>query len=521
MTNRELKQRIQTAFVNASPPSLPDDVIAACVPSEETEEPLRRPVALWRPMVAAAAVLALIVTGAALLLNQTPSVAMTVSLDVNPSITLEVDDHDAIVAVNTLNDDGSVVVGEQEWTGVSAETVVGILVDSMVQNGYLSENANSILISVDSADETHAAALEQKLATAAQSHLTAFEGAVLSQTLTADEALTQKAAQYGISLGKAMLIERIVELDPLKSFDDLANLSINDLNLICRTSQMPGVNASGNASDKSYIGRDAATDAALAHAGITAAQAVGLDVELDCEDGVMCYEVEFAYSGIEYEYEIDATTGAVRDCESDADDFDDDDRKEPTATKPTASNTTVATSCLSEQQVKTTVLMHAGVKEANVYGYECEFDVENGVAVYEIEFCVGDTEYEYRVDAVTGDVLFSEKETDTPARSTTVVPRTTTTVKQTEPTRTTVYTTTTVHTTQTTVKTQAVTTTTVPSASSRISEEQAKTIVLTHAGVAAEDVRGYKCKLKQKTAARSMRSNSVSGIWNTSTAWTL
>ena len=106
MTNRKLEQQLQQAFLNASPKTLPEDVVAACVPSEETEEPHRRPVVLWRPMVAVAAVLALIITGAVLWpqhSSHTPPVAMTVSLDVNPSITLEVDDSGTIVAVNTLN----------------------------------------------------------------------------------------------------------------------------------------------------------------------------------------------------------------------------------------------------------------------------------------------------------------------------------------------------------------------------------------------------------------------------------
>ncbi|MCD8376547.1 MAG: PepSY domain-containing protein, partial [Oscillospiraceae bacterium] len=53
----------------------------------------------------------------------------------------------------------------------------------------------------------------------------------------------------------------------------------------------------------------AAQEAALAHAGLTASQVTKLKVELDREDGV--YEVDFKYNGMEYEYEINAYTGAV------------------------------------------------------------------------------------------------------------------------------------------------------------------------------------------------------------------
>ena len=42
-------------------------------------------------------------------------------------------------------------------------------------------------------------------------------------------------------------------------------------------------------------------------------------VELDYEDGRKVYEVEFYKGGIEYEFDIDAETGAILDFEKDRD----------------------------------------------------------------------------------------------------------------------------------------------------------------------------------------------------------
>lgn len=57
---------------------------------------------------------------------------------------------------------------------------------------------------------------------------------------------------------------------------------------------------------------------AMAHAGVSADALKKQKVELDRDDGVLCYEVELKTAGgWEYDYEIDATTGAVLDYEID------------------------------------------------------------------------------------------------------------------------------------------------------------------------------------------------------------
>jgi len=60
-----------------------------------------------------------------------------------------------------------------------------------------------------------------------------------------------------------------------------------------------------------YIGRQAAIRAALAHAGFNEADVRRLKCELDREDGLMVYEIEFDKDGFEYDYDIDAKSGTV------------------------------------------------------------------------------------------------------------------------------------------------------------------------------------------------------------------
>lgn len=57
-------------------------------------------------------------------------------------------------------------------------------------------------------------------------------------------------------------------------------------------------------------------------------------------------------------------------------------------------------------------LDHAGVDEQDAEGLRVELDTEGGATAYEVTFRVGETGYDYAVDAVTGDVLAFETGAD-------------------------------------------------------------------------------------------------------------
>ena len=69
-----------------------------------------------------------------------------------------------------------------------------------------------------------------------------------------------------------------------------------------------------------YIGEDAAKEIALTHAGVAAADCTELKVELDTDDAVVHYDVDFKAGGMEYDYDIDLTTGDILQSNSEADD---------------------------------------------------------------------------------------------------------------------------------------------------------------------------------------------------------
>ena len=67
----------------------------------------------------------------------------------------------------------------------------------------------------------------------------------------------------------------------------------------------------------SYIGEAKAKEIALSHAGLNTAQVTFLRAVLDYDDGRAEYDVEFWSGSKEYDYEIDAATGAVLSYDGD------------------------------------------------------------------------------------------------------------------------------------------------------------------------------------------------------------
>ena len=68
----------------------------------------------------------------------------------------------------------------------------------------------------------------------------------------------------------------------------------------------------------SGISADRAKQIALSHAGVSGASFT--KVKLDTDDGVRVYEIEFKVGSVEYEYDIDASSGAIISSSSEIDD---------------------------------------------------------------------------------------------------------------------------------------------------------------------------------------------------------
>ncbi|MBQ6625663.1 MAG: PepSY domain-containing protein [Ruminococcus sp.] len=68
------------------------------------------------------------------------------------------------------------------------------------------------------------------------------------------------------------------------------------------------------------ISEEKAKSIALEHAGFKESEVKFLHVELDYDDGVLRYEVDFRQGNYEYDYDIDSNTGKILSYDKDIDD---------------------------------------------------------------------------------------------------------------------------------------------------------------------------------------------------------
>lgn len=174
----------------------------------------------------------------------------------------------------------------------------------------------------------------------------------------------------------------------------------------------------GAQGNTTFIGESAATAAALTHAKVDQSAAQSLTVKLDEDDGVTYYEIEFCSAGVEYDYEINATTGDVVKFEQDTCDHYAHRSGSNSSTNQNQSQNQNQNqgnsngSYIGYDAALQAACKHAGVDASQVSRLENELDHDDGVARYEISFHVGNVEYEYEINATTGQVLKYESERD-------------------------------------------------------------------------------------------------------------
>lgn len=85
---------------------------------------------------------------------------------------------------------------------------------------------------------------------------------------------------------------------------------------VLKASQKPIEQISSNFPTEGLLDIASAKEAALSNAGLTADQVAFTNIELDYDDGIAQYEIEFFANGTEYQYQINASTGAIMEMDT-------------------------------------------------------------------------------------------------------------------------------------------------------------------------------------------------------------
>ncbi len=263
-----------------------------------------------------------------------------------------------------------------------------------------------------------------------------------------------------------LVAKKGIDIRDIVDYDDDDSIWENIADAIEDIDEDAGISMKDTAdAGNKQIGIEAAKQIALADAKVALKDVTFIKAELDNEDGRAVYEIEFYSGNVEYDYDIDALSGEIISNDFDIEDYSipaqsaaapqqtavapapiQSQTAAPTQPQtaaptpaPTQPQTVVSTaaptqpqtvaptpapteaptqpptqpaapSTISADRAKQIALSHAGVGGASFI--KVELDTDDGVAVYEIEFKVGNVEYEYDINAISGEIISSKSEVD-------------------------------------------------------------------------------------------------------------
>ena len=161
----------------------------------------------------------------------------TIYLDVNPSVSVDVNRMGRVLDAAADNEDGRILLDQMNLRNADIDAAMSELLTSMVRHGYLSRAQNTLLLSVSGRNEKRTEALRQRISSDAEQALSTLlgQGIILEQNVDPDEAADEISEHYGITPGKAALILKLLKDQPSWDLKELAGMPMADLIRSCQT----------------------------------------------------------------------------------------------------------------------------------------------------------------------------------------------------------------------------------------------------------------------------------------------
>ncbi len=164
-----------------------------------------------------------------------------------------------------------------------------------------------------------------------------------------------------------------------------------------------------------FISKDDVKDIIAANMNANVNDLYFEDIDFDFDKGV--YEVEVYYHNDAYEYKVDARTstegGSIIYTDFNTTNSitsDNSSNNNSNANDSTNNGNNATTASITVEEAKNIALINANLTEDAVQFLRTEQEYDDGVLVYEIDFTSGDYEYDYKINANTGDVVSYDRD---------------------------------------------------------------------------------------------------------------
>ena len=319
-----------------------------------------------------------------------------VDLDVNPGIELLTNQKNRVLEAYATNGDGDKVLSGMDLQNVDLQVALNAIVGSMVQQGYMTKDTKGVLVTVQNKDQKKADNLRKLVVKEMEIALSTedMNAAVFHQVISSqNNNASAFARKNNISLGKAVFVLNLANKARSLDAKELAKMKISEIAKLV---------ADKNIDIRDIIEYD--SDDSLWE---NIADAIE-----DINEGDDDYIVATTQQGSTQSVQDQPTeTKAVAQTETQAAT-----QTQPQTHAQTQPQTQAQTKAqpqpggrISADKAKAIAFGHAGVSAGQVRELSVEYDDDG---VYEIDFKVGNTEYDYEIGATDGSIRKADVEQD-------------------------------------------------------------------------------------------------------------
>lgn len=339
--------------------------------------------------LAAACVALVLIVGGIFYYRGNLMVDSLVDLDVNPGIELLTNQKNRVLEAYATNGDGDKVLSGMDLHNVDLQVALNAIVGSMVQQGYMTKDTKGVLVTVQNKDQKKADNLRKLVVKEMEIALSTedMNAAVFHQVISSqNNNASAFARKNNISLGKAVFVLNLANKARSLDAKELAKMKISEIAKLV---------ADKNIDIRDIIEYDS-DDSLWENIA---------DAFEDINEGDDDYIVATTQQGTTQAVQVQPTEtqAAVAQTQS----------QTQAQTQPQTQAQTKAQpqqgGRISADKAKAIAFGHAGVSAGQVRELSVEYDDDG---VYEIDFKVGNKEYDYEIGGTDGSIRKADVEQD-------------------------------------------------------------------------------------------------------------
>ena len=350
--------------------------------------------------LAAACVALVLIVGGIFYYRGNLMVDSLVDLDVNPGIELLTNQKNRVLEAYATNGDGDKVLSGMDLHNVDLQVALNAIVGSMVQQGYMTKDTKGVLVTVQNKDQKKADNLRKLVVKEMEIALSTedMNAAVFHQVISSqNNNASAFARKNNISLGKAVFVLNLANKARSLDAKELAKMKISEIAKLV---------ADKNIDIRDIIEYD--SDDSLWE---NIADAIE-DINEGDDDYIVVTTQQGSTQAVQVQptetqaaVQTQAQTQAATQTQP---------QTQPQTHAQTQPQTKQQTQAQAPQRIsadkaKAIAFGHAGVSAGQVRELSVEYDDDG---VYEIDFKVGNKEYDYEIGATDGSIRKADVEQD-------------------------------------------------------------------------------------------------------------